>query len=219
MKRREFVRTAGGATAAVAATSGAAGTVAGQGEASPDFEGYLDGIDGGYQDLRGQDEVRVEVGASGNGGNLAFAPAGVWVDEGTTVVWEWTGEGGAHNVVVDEENTDFENVHTDLDSGSPVDEEGFEYEYTFEEGGRTGYVCVPHRGVNMFGAVAVGDGVPVIEPGPDDGWPEDIAHVGVPLHAHWVGIASIFGIILTFVFTFYMLKYGESAHTGHGGNQ
>ena len=218
MKRRDFVRTAGGATAALAASSAATGSVAGQGAGEPDFEGYLGGVDGGFQDLRGEDEVRVEVGASGNGGNLAFGPAGIWIDEGTTVVWEWTGEGGGHNVVTDEENTDFENVH-DLDSGSPVDEAGYEYEYTFEEGGRTGYVCTPHRGVDMFGAVAVGDDVPVIEAGGDTGWPEDVAETGIPIHAHWVGIASMFGIILTFVFTFYMLKYGESAHTGHGGGR
>ena len=218
MKRRDFVRTAGGATAALAASSAAAGSVAGQGAGEPDFEGYLGGVDGGFQDLRGEDEVRVEVGASGNGGNLAFGPAGIWIDEGTTVVWEWTGEGGGHNVVTDEENTDFENTH-DLDSGSPVDEAGHEYEHTFEEGGRTGYVCIPHRGVDMFGAIAVGDDVALIDDSPNTGWPEDLADSGIPIHAHWVGIASMFGIVLTFVFTFYMLKYGESAHTGHGGGR
>ncbi len=218
MKRRNFVRTAGGATAAVAASAGAAGTVAAQDDVRPDFEGYLGGVDGGFSDLRGEDEVTVEVGADGNGGSLAFDPAGIWIDEGTTVTWEWTGEGGAHNVVVDDENTDFENDHS-FDSGSPVDEAGLTFEHTFEDPGRSGYVCAPHRGVNMFGAVAVGDDVPVIEPGPSDGWPEDIADVGIPIHAHWVGIASMLGIGLTFVFTFYMLKYGESAHTGTGGNQ
>lgn len=219
MKRRDFLRTAGGATAAVGASSAATGTVAAQEEATPDFEGYLDGVDGGYEDLRGQDEVTVEVGASGNGGDLAFSPSGIWIDEGTTVIWEWTGNGGDHNVVANGENSAFENTHTDINSGDPIGDEGHTYEYTFEEGGRTGYVCVPHRGVNMLGAVAVGEDVPVIEPGPDDGWPEDIHEWGVPLHAHWVGLAAMFGIVLTFVFTFYMLKYGESAHTGHGGNQ
>ncbi|GAB6878995.1 hypothetical protein JCM17823_12690 [Halorubrum gandharaense] len=217
MKRRDFLRTAGGATAAVGASTAATGTVAA--EDRPDFEGYLDGVDGGFADLRGQDEVTVEVGAPGNGGDLAFEPAAIWIDEGATVEWVWTGDGGAHNVIADEENTDFENEHTDLDSGSPVDDEGYTYEYTFEEGGRTGYVCAPHRGVDMFGAVAVGDDVPIQEAAPDTGWPEDPGQWGVPIHAHWVGVAAMFGIVLTFVFTFYVLKYGESAHTGHGGNQ
>ncbi|CDK39964.1 blue (Type 1) copper domain protein [Halorubrum sp. AJ67] len=70
----------------------------------------------------------------------------------------------------------------------------------------------------MHGGIAVGEDVATVEVGgANTGWPEDIAYVGVPLHAHWVGISAILGIGLTFVFTFYMLKYGESAHTGHGG--
>ncbi|OYR80026.1 halocyanin, partial [Halorubrum sp. E3] len=81
------------------------------------------------------------------------------------------------------------------------------------------YHCVPHTAVGMHGGIAVGGDVPTVETGGNTGWPENIAHVGVPLHAHWVGIAAILGIALTFVFTFYLLKYGESAHTGHGGNQ
>jgi hypothetical protein len=90
MNRRDFLRTAGGAS--VAATA-AAGTAAAQeeggggGNVQPDWGGYLDGIDGGYQDLRGSSEVTVEVGASGNGGALAYGPAGIWVDPGTTVTW------------------------------------------------------------------------------------------------------------------------------------
>ncbi|MEF8780974.1 MAG: halocyanin, partial [Haloferacaceae archaeon] len=62
MRRREFVRTAGGVTAAAAAGTATAGTAGAQEEVQPDFEGYLDGIDGGYEDLRGEDEVTVDVG-------------------------------------------------------------------------------------------------------------------------------------------------------------
>jgi len=225
MKRRELMRTAGGTAAGVAAATGGAGTAAaasaedgddgdGGGGTQADFEGYLDGVDGGYEDHRGEDEVTVEVGASGNGGNLAFSPAGIWVDEGTTVVWEWTGEGGAHNVVANAE-APFEPSH-DVDSGEAVEEGS--YEYTFEEPGRTAYVCEPHRSLNMFGAVAVGEDVPTVETGGGaaTGWPEDIHHVGVPLHAHWMGVIAGLGLVLTFIFTFYVLKYGESAHTGTG---
>ncbi|MCO8265935.1 halocyanin, partial [Haloferax sp. AB510] len=55
MKRREFLRTAGGATAAATAAAGTAAAQEGGGGAQvqPDFGGYLDGIDGGYEDLRG----------------------------------------------------------------------------------------------------------------------------------------------------------------------
>ena len=211
MKRRDFVRTAGGATAAVAASAGATGTVAAQ-EVQPDWpSGAADGNVGSYTDARGQDEVTIAVGAGSDG--LAFDPTLVWVDEGTTIVWEWTGNGGDHNVV---------NVEgpAALDSGNPVGEEGYTYEYetSGEDAGITHYHCVPHDAVGMHGGLAVGEDVATVETGgASTGWPEDIAKVGVPLHAHWVGISAILGIGLTFVFTFYMLKYGESAHTGHGG--
>jgi halocyanin-like protein len=214
MKRRDFVRTAGGATAAVAASAGATGTAAAQ-EVQPDWpSGASSGNVGSYTDARGQDEVTISVGAGSNG--LAFDPTLVWVDEGTTITWEWTGAGGDHNV-----QTVDGGGPASLDSGSPVGEEGatYEYETSSEDAGITHYHCVPHTAVGMHGGIAVGEDVATVEVGggANTGWPEDIAKVGVPLHAHWVGISAILGIGLTFVFTFYMLKYGESAHTGHGG--
>ncbi|MFB6156286.1 MAG: halocyanin domain-containing protein [Haloferacaceae archaeon] len=66
-------------------------------------ESYLSDVsnfDGTVVDATGQSEVTVDVGTSGNGGNFAFAPPAVRIDAGTTVVWEWTGKGGQHNVVV-----------------------------------------------------------------------------------------------------------------------
>jgi halocyanin-like protein len=213
MKRRDFVRTAGGATAAVAASAGATGTAAAQ-EVQPDWpSGAAGGNVGSYQDARGQDEVTISVGAGGSG--LAFDSTLVWVDEGTTIVWEWTGAGGDHNVQAVEDGGP-----ASLDSGNPVGEEGYTYEYetSSEDVGITHYQCTPHAAVGMHGGIAVGEDIATVEVGgANTGWPEDIAKVGVPLHAHWVGISAILGIGLTFVFTFYMLKYGESAHTGHGG--
>ncbi|QKG91832.1 halocyanin domain-containing protein [Halorubrum sp. Atlit-8R] len=213
MKRRDFVRTAGGATAAVAASAGATGTVAAQ-EVQPDWpSGASSGNVGSYTDARGQDSVTISVGAGSNG--LAFDPTLVWVDEGTTITWEWTGAGGDHNV-----QTVDDGGPASLDSGDPVGEEGYTYEYetSSEDAGITHYHCVPHTAVGMHGGIAVGEDVATVETGgANTGWPEDIAKVGVPLHAHWVGISAMLGIGMTFVFTFYMLKYGESAHTGHGG--
>jgi halocyanin-like protein len=214
MKRRDFVRTAGGATAAVAASAGATGTAAAQ-EVQPDWpSGASSGNVGSYTDARGQDEVTISVGAGSNG--LAFDPTLVWVDEGTTITWEWTGAGGSHNV-----QTVDGGGPASLNSGEAVGEEGYTYEYetSGEDAGITHYHCVPHTAVGMHGGIAVGEDVATVETGGggSTGWPEDIAKVGVPLHAHWVGISAMLGIGLTFVFTFYMLKYGESAHTGHGG--
>ena len=208
MNRREFVRTAGGVTAASAAM--ASGPATAQSE-RPTFRGYLDGVDGGYEDLRGSDEVTVAVGASGNGGSFAFAPGGVWIDEGTTVSWEWTGNGGGHNVVAEE-------GPAALDSGSTVAEAGVNYEHTFEEAGVTTYFCRPHKGLGMKGAVAVGDDVATESVG-GGGGEKELHDFGVPIQAHWVGSATILMIVVSMVFSFYVLKYGESPHTGNTGGR
>jgi halocyanin-like protein len=208
LSRRAFLRAATGATAAGAATAGA-GTAAAQ-SSQPDWGGWLEGVDGGYSDERGNSEVTVEVGAEGNGGNLAFAPAGIWVDPGTTVTWEWTGKGGGHNVKHEE-------GPASLDSGAAVAEAGTTYTHTFGEGetGITKYYCSPHRSLGMLGAVAVGGDVPTVSTG-GGGGEKDLEELGVPIQAHWVGAATILGIVSTITYTFYVLKYGESAHTGTG---
>lgn len=149
VSRRAFLFGTAGAAAAGAVAGGAAAQESGP---RPDWGGWLDGVDGGYVDARGQSEVTVEVGADGNGGPYAFAPAGLWVDPGTTVRWEWTGGELAHNVVA-------ESGPAALDSGDPTAESGVNYEHTFEEGGITTYFCEPHRALGMKGAVAVGDDV------------------------------------------------------------
>ncbi|WP_075936661.1 halocyanin domain-containing protein [Halosegnis longus] len=205
MNRRQFLRTAGGATAAAGAVA-ASGTAAAQSQ-QPDFGGWLGGVDGGYTDARGESEVTVEVGASGNGGSLAFSPAGLWVDPGTTVIFEWTGEGGDHNVVAQE-------GPAALDSGGAVGEAGYTYEYTFEEGGITNYACAPHQSLGMVGAVAVGGDVPTVSTG--GGGEADPKHMGVAIQAHYVGIATILAILVSIMFTFFQLKYGESPNASGG---
>jgi len=201
------MRTAGGSAAAATAVAAGSGTAAAQ-EEEPDWGGFLDGIDGGYEDARGQDEVTVEVGASGNDGNLAYSPAGLWIDPGTTVVFEWTGQGGEHNVVA-------RSGPADLDS-ELLEAEGETYEHTFEEEGITEYVCTPHENLGMVGAVAVGD-VDTVEVTAGGGaWPENMADIGVPLQKHFLGIITFLAIGMSLVFTFYVLKYGESPNTGRG---
>jgi halocyanin-like protein len=102
----------------------------------------------GTVDARGQSEVTVAVGAEGNGGAFAFDPPAIHVDPGTTVVWEWTGNGGTHNVVELDES---------FASGDPVEDAGTTFERTFEEQGMYKYYCSPHRSLGMKGAVVVGN--------------------------------------------------------------
>ncbi len=120
----------------------------GSGGVPGDVEEYLsdtDNFDGSLEDATGQGEVTVQTGTEANGGNFGFGPAAVRIDSGTTVVWEWTGEGASHNVV--DEDGAFESELTD--------EEGFTFEHTFEDSGTVLYFCTPHKAVGMKGAVVV----------------------------------------------------------------
>jgi halocyanin-like protein len=93
-------------------------------------------------DETGQSEVTVNVGAEGG---LVFSPPAIKVTTGTTVVWEWTGKGGMHNVVHDD--GDFESeFHS---------EAGSTFERTFSSTGTYRYYCAPHKARGMKGAVYV----------------------------------------------------------------
>ena len=198
MKRRDFVRTAGGATAAVAASAGATGTAAAQ-EVQPDWpSGASSGNVGSYTDARGQDSVTISVGAGSNG--LAFDPTLVWVDEGTTITWEWTGAGGSHNV-----QTVDDGGPASLDSGDPVGEEGatYEYETSSEDAGITHYHCVPHTAVGMHAGLAVGEDIATVEVG---GGGSDA--VFVPDAARALGVATFIAMVSTLGLAFVFMKYG-----------
>ncbi|MFB6083900.1 MAG: halocyanin domain-containing protein [Halorientalis sp.] len=214
MNRRDFIRTAGGAAGATAAVSASAGTAAaaseggGGGATKPDFGGWLDnanGYDGTVVDKTGKKEVTVKVGAGSSG--YAFAPPAVHVDKGTTVKFKWTGKGGAHNVVSKGEGP--------LDAGAPVGGTGVKYEYTFKKSGIFNYKCNPHQALGMKGSIVVGSDYPTVQVG--GGGEKSLHEMGVPLQAHYVGLATILSVLVSLVFTFFLLKYGESPHA-KGGN-
>ena len=209
MKRRDFIRNAGGVTAALGAgASASSGTVVAQeggGGQKPDFGGWLEGAKGGtFQDLRGQSEVTVKVGG---GDGLAFLPTGIWIDSGTTVTFNWITSG--HNV-------EFESTPSgaNVSGHVPIESEGFSFSITFDTGGIYKYFCDPHRNLGMLGGVAVGGDVPTVSAG--GGGEKELEEFGVPIQAHWVGSATILSIIISIIFTFYVLKYGESPNTGRG---
>lgn len=72
------------------------------------------------------------VGTEGNDGNFAFSPAAVHVDAGATLLFEWTGEGGVHNVV---------NQDGAFDSREPVASAGVNFETAIDEDGIYQYIC------------------------------------------------------------------------------
>ena len=103
--------------------------------------------EGTLLDHTGEDEVVIDVGAGDVG--FAFDPAAIRVDAGTTVVWEWTGEGGAHNVASAESSA------SEFDSGDAVDDEGETFEQSFDDAGTELYYCTPHESNGMHGAIEV----------------------------------------------------------------
>lgn len=114
----------------------------------PDYKGWFKGVDNYVKtcDMRGQDPVTVMVGTNGNDAYWGFGPAAVAVTPGTTVVWEWTGKGGAHDVVSEK------GVFT---SGEPTDDAGTVFEHTFDSPGVYKYSCTPHEAMGMKGAIFV----------------------------------------------------------------
>lgn len=212
MKRREFITAAGvGSAATAVGATGAVGTAAAQEDGgateAPEWPEFVTEANeyssGETEDLRGQEEATVQVGA---GSGLAFSPPAIWIDAGTNVIWEWTGEGGSHNVS-GQEGEEY--------TSETVGEAGFTFEHTFEtEGQINTYQCDPHAGQGMHGGVAVGE-VPTQEV--QTGVITDPEELGIKVQEHYVGIGAILMISVSLVFTFFTLKYGESSHT-KGGN-
>jgi halocyanin-like protein len=159
-------RTVLGAGGAAALTAGAGGAAAQETSARPDFGDWLvhqgSPVDGGFRDARGQSEVTVEVGAQGNGGPYAFAPANLWIDPGTTVTFTWVSN--THNTLVESQPSD-----ADWGGHSPVENSGFEYSFTFETAGLYEYYCEPHLSLGMKAGIAVGDDVPTRQGPPGGG--------------------------------------------------
>ena len=162
LSRRSFLH-ATAATAGVGLLSGCSSSSGGGGDESGgdadtaetttadtemrDFDGWFDRTQNydGVHDLTGQSRVSIAVGAQGNGGGFAFGPAAVKISSGTTVVWEWTGNGGTHNVL--HRGGAFESELTAS--------QGTTFEHTFDETGEYKYVCVPHETLGMVGVVVV----------------------------------------------------------------
>ena len=147
LSRRDLFRVGAGAATAAVATSAATPTYA---QESFEYDGWFEDANNfdGTVDMTGEDQVTVEVGVGDI--SLAFGPSAIHVDPGTTVLFEWTGEGGGHNVAERETGERYESERTE--------EAGTQYELTFESDGISKYVCVPHAASGMKGAVVVGNG-------------------------------------------------------------
>jgi halocyanin-like protein len=193
VSRRTLLRGAGVGGAATVGVA-AAGPVAAQ----PAFGGWMSDVDnyGEVVDATGRNEVTVTVGAEGNGGAFAFEPAAVQIDPGTTIVWEWTGEGGQHNVVA-REGADFESELTT--------EAGFRFSQSPDSEGVITYYCQPHQQLGMKGVVVVG-ALPEAESGGGENGGSNVPQV--PQGAKTLGVATTVAMVTTLGLAYVFMKYG-----------
>ncbi len=227
MNRRDFLRTAGGVSGGAAAagaaapaaasddeetshTSGPATTDTPNGTATPGGTGTPTGTTAPNGTSTPNGTTASGSGASGPteevvvgpGGNLVFEPADLTIAPGTTVNFVWDSDN--HNIVVENQPDD---ANWEGTPGGPSDiyNTGYEYSHTFETEGTYEYFCQPHKSAGMVASITVqtgGAGGGAAELDPHD--------MGVPFQAHYVGAATVLAIVVSLVFTFYVLKYGES---------
>lgn len=219
MKRRDFLRAAGGAAGGAAAASGAA---AAQEETTTSSNTTSSNTTTTNGTTTGNETTSGGGGGGGGGvaktvtvgpgGNLVFDPETVYVAPGQTVEWVWDSDG--HNVEV-ESQPDEANWEGTPGGASQLYDTGYSYTHTFETLGTYEYVCTPHAQAGMVGSVIVNESGQAPGAGQKTLNPE---HMGVPFQAHYVGIATIVMIMVSLVYSFFVLKYGESPNTS-GGNR
>ena len=202
MRRREFLRVATGAAGAGAVAAPAAA----QETASPTPGGTATGTESG---TGGGGTVEVALV------DFAFEPgteSPLVIPPGTTVRFVW--ETSNHNIVVESKPDG-----SDWAGHEPIENTGFTHEHTFTTTGDYAIFCAPHQGLGMVADITVEEGAPL--PGEGGGGavgaPEEVdpEEMGVPIQAHFVGLATVLAIVISLVFTFYVLKYGETPHSGY----
>lgn len=113
----------------------------------PGYGDWFDNVSNfnGTADRTDRESVEVAVGAQGNGDWFAFEPAAVAISPGSLVEWIWTGEGGEHNVIAENEAFSSEYARS----------EGYTYSRQFDRTGVYLYYCKPHISLGMKGAIKV----------------------------------------------------------------
>jgi halocyanin-like protein len=98
----------------------------------------------GIVDRTGSDSATVSVGDDAI--DRSIDPAVLKISPGTTVTWEWTGEGGGHNIVAMDESFSFESITLSDDA---------KVEHVFPESGVHRYYCEPHEPIGGRGVIVV----------------------------------------------------------------
>jgi plastocyanin len=217
MKRRDFLRTASGVSGAAAAVGAASAGAAAEDQGRSGAPNNTTTTMGAPNGTESANNTTAGGGAPagptkevvvGPGGSLVYDPESLTIANGTTVNFVWDSDN--HNIVVDSQP---EGANWEGTSGgsSKTYDTGHEYSHTFTTNGEYAYFCQPHVGAGMEATITVQDSVSA--GGGGGGKEQDPEHMGVPFQAHFVGLATILAIVSSLLFTFYTLKYGESANT------
>ncbi|WP_135820140.1 plastocyanin/azurin family copper-binding protein [Halostella litorea] len=208
MNRRDFLKTASGVTGAAAVAGAAPPAVAQEGGQENGTTTSGNGTAG-----NGTDGNETAGGGAGGGsetvaltGDNVYDPAELYIAPGTTVTFDWTSDG--HNIIVDSKPED-----SDWEGHEPIENEGFTHEHTFEVLGDYEYYCSPHQSLGMEAVIHVTEGGQNPNAGGGGGGEVDPHELGVPFQAHFVGIATLLAVFVSLVYSFYVLKYGESPHS------
>ncbi|WP_227354982.1 plastocyanin/azurin family copper-binding protein [Haladaptatus salinisoli] len=230
MKRRDFLLAASGVaggTAAAAAPAGAQQTTTSGGgnQSGGNGTGGNQTSGGGNQSSGNQSSGNKSQGGGGGGGggptktvkvgpggNLTFEPSEVTIPPGGTIKWVW--ESNTHNVVPESQPSG-SSWQGSPGAPSKTYDSGYTYSHTFDTPGEYAYFCQPHKSAGMTGTITVGSAGGGGGGAAEEADPEEM---GVPFQAHYVGIATILMMVVSLIYTFFFLKYGESAHTS-GGNR
>ncbi len=211
MNRRDFLKTASGVTGTAAVASVAPPAVAQEEDDGNETTSSDNETAGNESD--GNETAGGGGGGGGGGtktveltGDNVFDPDELYIQPGTTVVFEWTSDG--HNILVENQPDD-----ANWEGHEPIENEGFTYEHTFEVMGEYAYYCKPHASLGMEATITVNESGQNPAASGEGGGEVDPHELGVPFQAHFVGIATILAIFMSLVFSFYVLKYGESPNT------
>ncbi|WP_435076162.1 plastocyanin/azurin family copper-binding protein [Halococcus sp. AFM35] len=217
MNRRDFLLAASAAAGGSAAASGTAaaqqanGSGGGGGNATGGGGGNATG-GGGNQSSGGGNQSAAGGGGGGGGptktvtvgpgGALTFEPETLTIPTGGKVKFVW--DSGGHNV----------NPKSGDWGHQPIEDKGFSYTTPpFQKTGSQKYWCDPHKSAGMVGTIQVGSSGGGGGGGEEEPSPEEM---GVPFQAHFVGIATLLMMVLSLVYTFFLVKYGESPNAKGG---
>merc|ERR1739845_265276 len=90
----------------------------------------------------------------GDDGKLVFAPSDVTICKGDTITWTIV-SGAPHNIIFKEDDCPEGFDAEGASQETLMKKAGDTYSYTFDIAGSYKYVCAPHAGVGMRGAITV----------------------------------------------------------------